>query len=262
MYDWFWELSRAWAGYSPRKARMWQAIHDGFDRGLGIPKWAAALRRLPEHYAMDKSFRAAIGLRTPLAVEVAGLRQVLKVIASTRRQLPVGPWVLSLHNFYSLPNGAPVERLGDQERSPRMPAACPFSGKTLPNKGYPADQLPLPAIETAAEIKLETFSWDEVKKHATPDDLWVVFGGYVYDVSSFARNHPGGLKVLLNGVGRDLSRAFEAAGHSDPTKVFTLNFRIGKIESVALEADQSSLDRRISSSSETTIVTATVQNRA
>ena len=53
----------------------------------------------------------------------------------------------------------------------------------------------------------------------------------MYDVSSFAKVHPGGFPILLEGAGRDMMRAFENANHSELTKVFALNFRIGKIES-------------------------------
>lgn len=29
------------------------------------------------------------------------------------------------------------------------------------------------------------YSWDEIKKHNTPDSLWVVIDGNVYDVTKF-----------------------------------------------------------------------------
>jgi cytochrome b involved in lipid metabolism len=79
-------------------------------------------------------------------------------------------------------------------------------------------------------VELGTLTWEEVLKHRSEDDLWLVWGGHVYDVSSFARQHPGTLKVLLNGNGRDMSKAFEKAKHTALTKVFALNYRIGRIE--------------------------------
>ena len=82
----------------------------------------------------------------------------------------------------------------------------------------------------APTLELKVFSWDEVRRHNKETDLWVVFKGEVYDVSSFAKNHPGGLKVLLGGNGRDMTKAFEKANHTHLTKVFALNFRIGRIE--------------------------------
>lgn len=32
----------------------------------------------------------------------------------------------------------------------------------------------------------------ELDKHAKPDDCWIVVNGKVYDLTTFAPNHPGG----------------------------------------------------------------------
>lgn len=208
MQDWFRQRCRAWSGYSPRKLRMWESIHDSFDRALGIPPLLGKLRRLPEVLGMDASYRAALGFSPPPPRQIAVLRGLMKLVARARAALPCEPWILSLQDFYSFPNGVDVEALGPKARSERLPAtACPFSG---------AESLP-------------SFSWEEVSKHDRADDLWLVFGGHVYDVSSFAKNHPGGLEVLLEGSGQDLTLAFEKAGHGQLTRVFTQNFRIGTI---------------------------------
>ena len=71
-----------------------------------------------------------------------------------------------------------------------------------------------------------------MRKHDKETDLWLVWGGHVYDLSAFAKNHPGTLQVLMNGVGKDMTQAFEKANHTDLTRVFALNFRIAKIEQV------------------------------
>lgn len=39
---------------------------------------------------------------------------------------------------------------------------------------------------------LENISVAEITKHATPDDCWIVVNGKVYDLTTFAPNHPGG----------------------------------------------------------------------
>lgn len=212
MLGWFRERCRAWSNYSPRKLRMWTSIHDKFDRDLGLPPPLARLRRLPEVYGMDATYRSALGFAPREDWELALFRRLMRVVARARRSLPVEPWILSLQNFYSFPNGARIEDLGPKERSPRLPPVSPGSAERLP-----------------------VLDWSEIKKHDREDDLWVVFGGYVYDVSSFARNHPGGARVFLDGVGRDLTQAFEAAGHDELTRVFVKNFRIGRL---ATSADQ------------------------
>lgn len=44
-------------------------------------------------------------------------------------------------------------------------------------------------------------SVQEVQKHQSPGDLWVVIHGKVYDVSDFMDEHPGGSDVLMDVAG-------------------------------------------------------------
>lgn len=48
-----------------------------------------------------------------------------------------------------------------------------------------------------------TYTVDEVKKHNTKDDLWVIIDGQVLDVTKFAPDHPGGEAALMLYAGRD-----------------------------------------------------------
>ena len=45
------------------------------------------------------------------------------------------------------------------------------------------------------------FTKEQVVKHCTENDRWIIFNGYVYDISNFIRLHPWGLK-LLNYLGK------------------------------------------------------------
>merc|ERR1740117_521838 len=49
---------------------------------------------------------------------------------------------------------------------------------------------------------------DEVAKHNTSGDSWVVLNGHAYDLSSFAEEHPGGAGIIIKYAGRDASKAF------------------------------------------------------
>lgn len=40
------------------------------------------------------------------------------------------------------------------------------------------------------------FKWDEVKKHVSRDDCWIVVNDNVYNVTKFLSKHPGGSKVI------------------------------------------------------------------
>ena len=45
-------------------------------------------------------------------------------------------------------------------------------------------------------------TWDEVTKHQTKGDSWIVIDGDVYDISKFSQRHPGG-KVISHYAGQD-----------------------------------------------------------
>ena len=48
----------------------------------------------------------------------------------------------------------------------------------------------------------KTYTIDQVSKHNSPNDGWIIFEGGVYDIISFLPLHPGG-KILLDFLGRD-----------------------------------------------------------
>jgi len=55
---------------------------------------------------------------------------------------------------------------------------------------------------------MSTITHDEVKKHNTAADAWVIVGGDVYDVTKFAKVHPGGAGLLLEYAGKDATEDF------------------------------------------------------
>jgi len=55
---------------------------------------------------------------------------------------------------------------------------------------------------------MATFTREEVKKHCTPDDAWIIVDGDVYDITRFAKLHPGGKQTLLDYAGEDATEDF------------------------------------------------------
>ncbi len=49
----------------------------------------------------------------------------------------------------------------------------------------------------------------EVAQHNTAQDAWLVIRGVVYDVSAYAKSHPGGAGLLLKLAGKDATKSFE-----------------------------------------------------
>jgi len=59
-----------------------------------------------------------------------------------------------------------------------------------------------------------SYTWDEVRQHTSPGDLWLVIDNKIYDVSQWMDEHPGGDFVLLQEAGKDATAAFADIGHS------------------------------------------------
>ncbi|KAK7393870.1 Osmotic growth protein [Neonectria punicea] len=53
------------------------------------------------------------------------------------------------------------------------------------------------------------YSMEEVAKHNTKGDLWVVVKGVVMNLSDWLEEHPGGVQAILNFMGRDATEEFE-----------------------------------------------------
>lgn len=73
---------------------------------------------------------------------------------------------------------------------------------------------------------LTKYTWDEVKKHHTPDDAWIVHQGKVYDVSDWYE-HPGGA-VIFTHAGDDMTDIF-AAFHAKGSMKAMKPFLIGEL---------------------------------
>lgn len=60
----------------------------------------------------------------------------------------------------------------------------------------------------AGKPELKSYTLEEVAKHNTKDDCWVVVEGRVLNVTNFMPDHPGGPKAILLYAGRDATEEF------------------------------------------------------
>lgn len=56
---------------------------------------------------------------------------------------------------------------------------------------------------------------DEIARHATASDCWVVIENEVFDVTKFLEEHPGGKRVILSKAGTDATQAYDAVHSRD-----------------------------------------------
>ncbi|PNS14012.1 Cytochrome b2, mitochondrial [Sphaceloma murrayae] len=51
---------------------------------------------------------------------------------------------------------------------------------------------------------------DEISKHASSDDCWIVIDGAVWDLTEFAPDHPGGAHIITRHAGHDASTTYNS----------------------------------------------------
>jgi len=78
-----------------------------------------------------------------------------------------------------------------------------------------------------------SFSVNEVVKHNSKDDCWLIIERKVYDVTSFVEKHPGG-KIMLNYCGKEATEAFNTKGgrgfpHKPVARDILSDFYIGDL---------------------------------
>ncbi|XP_073462029.1 cytochrome b5 type B [Aquarana catesbeiana] len=73
------------------------------------------------------------------------------------------------------------------------------------------------------------YTLEEVQKRNSSKELWLVIHGRVYDITSFAEEHPGGEEVLFEQAGGDATESFEDVGHSVDAREMLRQYYIGDL---------------------------------
>ncbi|KAL6904839.1 putative fumarate reductase/succinate dehydrogenase [Trichoderma evansii] len=112
---------------------------------------------------------------------------------------------ISLHLDPSAPGKLTVEWAngGVASSGPAQVAAAPAAA--APKAASKPKAFSIPETE---------YTMEEIAKHNTKDDLWVVVKGVVLDLTNWVEEHPGGVNAILNFMGRDATEEF-AMLHDD-----------------------------------------------
>ena len=82
----------------------------------------------------------------------------------------------------------------------------PSSGGGNGASGQPAvSQTPGQPTQTPGAV----ISAQEVEKHSSSGDCWIIISNKVYDVSSYLRSHPGGAGAITPYCGKEATQAFQ-----------------------------------------------------
>jgi cytochrome b involved in lipid metabolism len=102
-------------------------------------------------------------------------------------------------------------------------AAGPTPGK----EGAKASKPNNPKEFTVPE---KEFTMEEVAKHNTEDDLWVVVKGVVMDLTGWLDEHPGGPQAIKNFMGRDATEEFEMLHDDEVIPKYAPQQVIGRVK--------------------------------
>lgn len=72
------------------------------------------------------------------------------------------------------------------------------------------------ATVISASEKTAQIPADEIEKHNTAGDCYVIIDEMVYDMTRLIKSHPGGSQAIISNCGKDGTRAFEARGGQGP----------------------------------------------
>lgn len=76
-------------------------------------------------------------------------------------------------------------------------------------------------------------SVQEVAKHFSASDCWLIISGKVYNVTSFLGQHPGGAQAIIDYCGQDATVAFDTQGgrgsHSPSARLLLGSFLLGNL---------------------------------
>ncbi|CAD6567280.1 MAG: Cytochrome b2, mitochondrial precursor [Tremellales sp. Tagirdzhanova-0007] len=76
--------------------------------------------------------------------------------------------------------------------------------------------------------------YDEVQKHASEDDCWVIIEGNVYDVTEFLQNHPGGSEIILANAGKDATKIWKPLHPPDALDILDPEAHLGPVDPTSI----------------------------
>ncbi|TFK25567.1 fumarate reductase [Coprinopsis marcescibilis] len=112
----------------------------------------------------------------------------------------------------------------------RLDAVAGQLGASSSPSAAPATSPVSPAAAPVGKGSSKEYTVEEVAKHNTKDDVWVIIDGQVLDVTNFLPDHPGGEKAILLYAGRDATEEFNMLHDAKVIPRYAPESVIGKVK--------------------------------
>ncbi len=76
---------------------------------------------------------------------------------------------------------------------------------------------------------MNQYTKQEVSKHNTKNDCWIIIKNIIYDVTDFLSIHPGGSSIMLQVAGKDATEYFEELHRPDILANYGMKYIIGEL---------------------------------
>jgi len=76
---------------------------------------------------------------------------------------------------------------------------------------------------------MKQYTKEEVSKHTTKDDCWLIIKDMVYNVTEFLSIHPGGSSIVVSVGGQDATEYFEELHREDILDEVGSKYIIGEL---------------------------------
>ncbi|PQE03314.1 flavocytochrome c protein [Rutstroemia sp. NJR-2017a BBW] len=143
---------------------------------------------------------------------------------------------ISLHIDPSQPGKISVEwdsqnqiGTGDKQAQQSQTSAGPVMKGSAADSSDPG-KVSKPTKPSEFKVPEKEFTMEEVAKHNTKEDLWVVVKGVVMDVTNWLDEHPGGPQALMNFMGRDATEEFEMLHDDEVIPKYAASQVIGRVK--------------------------------
>eukprot|EP01064_Diplonema_japonicum_P035054 TRINITY_DN7469_c1_g1_i1.p1 TRINITY_DN7469_c1_g1~~TRINITY_DN7469_c1_g1_i1.p1 ORF type:complete len:264 (+),score=30.50 TRINITY_DN7469_c1_g1_i1:34-825(+) len=104
-----------------------------------------------------------------------------------------------------------------------------IDGTTIRNRGDLTSRMDTLKKHRGGCLRMApSYSLAEVALHNTLEDIWIVIGRKVYDVTTYVTSHPGGPRILQRYAGRSATTHFYKI-HSNKAKALLDRFHIGYV---------------------------------
>lgn len=80
---------------------------------------------------------------------------------------------------------------------------------------------------------MQYYTVEEVKKHNSMEDCWLIVDDKVYDVTSYVEDHVGGPEAISKRAGLDNTKGFYGIQHPEKVRDMIKEYFIGNLRETA-----------------------------